>query len=426
MSEVTWIGYTTRYRGGGALHPRAARTLAEAATGDVRVEAVETKAAFVGALTRLPQGSLHRLHFVGHAGMYGPMFGTVARPEQLSPHEWRTLELPFREGAEASFHACRTARWFAPFFADRFGVPCHGHHLYTTYSRRPDRYRPVRSDGPVHVIGQPGWTSHGLRGAVGKRTGWLRPEPMQRHAPRGGSPSEARHAAYDAVADAYDATFTDIRVRAPEWAWLDRRIPPGLDVVDLGCGTGALLRALAPRLRSGVGLDTSRGMLAHAARRAGPRERYLPLDGPRLPLADRSADLVVSLLSWRYLDWDPVMAEIARVLRPGGRLLVVDMVTRATRWREMPGVLRDGLRARWRARDDEGYRAARQALVGAEAWHTMLGWHPVRAEHELVWYFESRFPGRRCQVLDRGRLHRVLAFDSGPLPDGGVPALRYP
>lgn len=426
MSEVTWIGYTTRYRGGGALHPRAARTLAKQATGDVRVEAVETKRAFVEAMGRLPAGGLHHLHFVGHAGMYGPMFGTVARPEQLSPHEWRQLELPFAPDGEASFHACRTGRWFAPFFADRYGVPCGGHFLYTTYSRDPARYRPVRADGPVHVVAQPGWTSHGLRGAVGKRTGWLRPEPMVRHRPRGRSPTRARHAAYDAVADAYDATFQDIRVRAPEWAWLSRHVPAGADVLDLGCGTGALLRALAPRLRRGVGVDTSRGMLAHARRRGGERLRFAALDGPRLPVPDGSIDRVISLLSWRYLDWDPVMAEVGRVLRPGGHLLVVDMVTRAHRWRDTPAVLRDGWRARRRARQDPAYREARRALVGAEAWQDMLSWHPIRAEHELVWYFESRFPGRRCEVLDRGRLHRVLAFDSGPMPAGGVPALRYP
>ena len=64
--------------------------------------------------------TLAELHFVGHSGMYGPMFGSTAWPEQFSPHEWRTFPLPWAVGAEAYFHACRTGRWFAPFFARIF------------------------------------------------------------------------------------------------------------------------------------------------------------------------------------------------------------------------------------------------------------------------------------------------------------------
>ena len=56
-------------------------------------------------------------HFIGHSGMYGPMYGTVKYPEQFSPYEIRNLDIPFANDAEAYFHCCRSARWFAPFFA---------------------------------------------------------------------------------------------------------------------------------------------------------------------------------------------------------------------------------------------------------------------------------------------------------------------
>ena len=58
-------------------------------------------------------------------------------PEQFSPHEWRTLDLPFAPDGEAFFHACRSARWFAPFFARTFNVPASGFHWYTTVSLDP-------------------------------------------------------------------------------------------------------------------------------------------------------------------------------------------------------------------------------------------------------------------------------------------------
>jgi len=429
---VMWVGYTTRYRRGGPLLERAARTLAAQLARthpgvEVRCQAVQSKRAFVDAMQAIPEGCLRHLHFVGHSGMYGPMFGTTALPEQFSPHEWSQLSLPFAPDGRASFHACRTGRWFAPFFADCFGVVCGGHHLYTTFSRRPDRYVPVRrARGDVYVIAQPGRTSHGLWGMVGKRTGWLRPEPMRYVAPRRPRFLAARRTSYDPVAAAYDRAFDDIRVRDPEWRWIDARVPAGARLLDLGCGTGALLRALEPRLREAIGVDTSSAMLAQARRRRGPRTRLLPIDGPTLPLADDSVDVVVSLLSWRYLDWDPVLAEILRVLHPAGRLLVVDMVTAGVTARDLPDVIRSRRRLREVARRFPSFQADRDRLVALPAWQEMLAHNPIRAEHELRWFFESRFVGRRCERLDVGWTNRVLAFDTGPVGSRWVPPQSYP
>ena len=140
------ITYTTLYRKGGDKFARAAKTLAaeKSASGEpVLCVAVESKADFVRALgqARAPNASgIKELHFIGHSGMYGPMFRSTSMPEQFSPHEWRTLEVPFAPGAVAYFHACRTARWFAPFFARTFGVPTFGYHWYTTVSLAKDRF----------------------------------------------------------------------------------------------------------------------------------------------------------------------------------------------------------------------------------------------------------------------------------------------
>jgi len=431
--SVRWVGYTTRYRSGGALLQQAARTLAaelrEAHPGDeVRCEAVETKRAFVDAMGRVGAGQLVDLHFVGHSGMYGPMFGTTALPEQFSPHEWTELSLNFAAGARASFHACRTGRWFSTFFANCFGVACGGNFLYTTFSRRPDRFVPVRSArGPVYVIAQPGRTSHGWWGALGKRAGWLRPEPMRYvQATSGRGREVARRHSYDPVADAYDRAFADIRVRVPEWAWLQARVPAGASLLDVGCGTGALLRALAPRLARGVGVDASEAMLAHARRRGPSSLSFVGSDGPRLPFPDDHFDVVTSLLSWRYLDWDPMLREVQRVLRPGGRLLVVDMVTRPAALGDLPAIARGRWRIRDAARRYPSFHEDVRALVSLEEWSGMLAHHPIRAEHELRWFFESRFPGTRCETLDVGWTDRVLAFDSGPVSSRWLPPQSFP
>ena len=100
-------------------------------------------------------------------------------------------------------------------------------------------------------------------------------------------------------------------------------------VLDIGTGTGRLLELLAPRVRSGLGVDASRAMLALArARLARPGLGHLSVrqaDMYRLPLAG-PFDLVVLQMVLHYAE-DPAaaLAEAARTVAPGGTLLVVDL-----------------------------------------------------------------------------------------------------
>jgi ubiquinone/menaquinone biosynthesis C-methylase UbiE len=434
--NVILIVYTTLYRKGGQQFPIVARTLArerqaQGMTDEVICNAVESKRDVLRQLAELKAAGkrIREFHFVGHAGMYGPMFGTVAFPEQFSPYEWERMEIPFAESASAYFHCCRSARWFAPFFARTFKVPAYGFFWYTTFSRSRTRYRYAGSDTKtetLYTIGCKGRKSHGLGASVLKFAGLMPAESMKVFQPEAptGDPT------YNQVADLYDAAFADITVRRDEWAWLQRHLPAtgALSVLDIGCGNGALLVALRDRLKYGVGVDESAAMLERARARTAAYAKlsFEQINSPALPFADASFDVVISLMSFRYLDWDPLLAEIKRVAKPGGKLLIVDMVTVPVKPAEYARFLADKLRTLLRQQTNAVFKANLHRLVTHPAWKKMLEYNPIRSEHEMKWYLESRFPGRRVEILNLGWNARIVAFDSGPVERGVEAKLTYP
>jgi len=125
--------------------------------------------------------------------------------------------------------------------------------------------------------------------------------------------------------------------------WLD--IPAGGVALDVGSGPGnvtaSLARAAGPDGLA-LGVDISEPMLARAVRNeAGPQVGFIRADAQRLPLRDDTVDAVVSTAVLQLVP-NPAaaLAEIARVLRPGGRLaIMVPTVGRAAQfWQKLPNV----------------------------------------------------------------------------------------
>ena len=101
-------------------------------------------------------------------------------------------------------------------------------------------------------------------------------------------------------------------------------------VGDLGCGTGAVSEVLAPFVRRVIAVDGSSEMLDAAGERLAGLDNVDLRSGDleHLPIDDGSLDAATLILVLHHLP-DParVLAEVARTLRPGGRLLVVDMLS---------------------------------------------------------------------------------------------------
>jgi ubiquinone/menaquinone biosynthesis C-methylase UbiE len=196
--------------------------------------------------------------------------------------------------------------------------------------------------------------------------------------------------------------------------------------VDLGAGTGLLALALAPHVRELVAVDISERMLERLDDRAAAdgvhNVELLVADLRRLPLEDESATLVVSNYAFHHLD-DPgkelALAEARRILRPGGRIVICDMMfslsleprDRRLVWEKVTALLRRGPAGVLRL-----LRNAARVLAGRwerpatpQTWEEMLvarGFERVRIE--LLEHEAAVAVARRPEVSTRATRARAV------------------
>lgn len=155
--------------------------------------------------------------------------------------------------------------------------------------------------------------------------------------PTGEDKARAVRKMFDAIAPRYDLV-NRVMTFGMDMAWRRATVralelPPGSLVIDVACGTGDLCRALAGFGLRPVGIDFAYEMLARATTAA-------PLvqgDALCMPFADGAADGITCGFALRNVaDLEALFAECARVLRPGGKLALLEVA------RPSNGVLRAG------------------------------------------------------------------------------------
>ncbi len=138
---------------------------------------------------------------------------------------------------------------------------------------------------------------------------------------------------YQALAGQYDeripgSTPIDEGFMQTEMDFVLGRVASGDDVLDIGCGTGRFTVPVAARVHSTTALDISSTMLEQARETAaekGVAVDFVVGDMASLPFDNESFDVVISMLALMHVpreDRQSVFSEVARVLRPGGRMLI--------------------------------------------------------------------------------------------------------
>jgi demethylmenaquinone methyltransferase/2-methoxy-6-polyprenyl-1,4-benzoquinol methylase len=154
--------------------------------------------------------------------------------------------------------------------------------------------------------------------------------------PVGDEKRAAVRSMFDAIAPRYDLVNRVMTFRM-DVGWRRRTIQalglaPGSTVLDLACGTGDLCRGLADAGLAPVGMDLSFGMLA-AARTTAP---LVHADALALPVPDGAVDGVTCGFALRnFVELGPFFAELGRVVRPGGRIALLEVAEPANpvlRW----------------------------------------------------------------------------------------------
>ncbi len=121
------------------------------------------------------------------------------------------------------------------------------------------------------------------------------------------------------------------------------KLGPDDRLLDIGCGSGAAVRAAAPTVAHAVGVDLSRGMVDRARELAGaiPNVEFSVADAEALPFADATFTALICTPSFHHYPYPgSAVAEMARVVTHGGRIVIADMVSDRLIMRVFDRVLR--------------------------------------------------------------------------------------
>ncbi|GHU06162.1 hypothetical protein FACS1894147_12900 [Spirochaetia bacterium] len=186
--------------------------------------------------------------------------------------------------------------------------------------------------------------------------------------------------AYDAVAELYSGVFDSIELRQFEWPWLLKLIGEfkPRSILDLGCGNGYLAKALFPLVPRLYAVEPCEPLFLSARERLGKDAVLFQAPAENLPFNDREFDMVISLLSFRYMQWDKALGEIHRVLKPGGIFILIDLFASRFDPLYLPNYIETWTVTHLQHMKNRTYRKKLLLLSKNREWLKMTAEHPKR------------------------------------------------
>src|SRR5690606_34972318 len=136
---------------------------------------------------------------------------------------------------------------------------------------------------------------------------------------------------FDAVADRWNKIRDAACMHGSLIDELATRIPAEGALLELGCGSGALLERILPRKDETIGVDYSHAMLAEARKSLGKNAAKVDLRLgylEHLPVPDQSVDIAAAFMVFHHVaEPREALRDVRRVLRKGGRLIAIDLTS---------------------------------------------------------------------------------------------------
>ncbi len=244
---------------------------------------------------------------------------------------------------------------------------------------------------------------------------------------------------FGAEAGAYDRARPSYPPDAIDWLVKGLGIGPGRQVVDLAAGTGKLTALLAQTSADLIAVEPVAAMRDRLRERL-PDVPVLAGVAEALPLADQSADAVIVAQAFHWFDAKRAMAEIARVVRPGGHLgLLWNARDRSLEWVDQVWSVMDRVErnAPWRIENGDagnrGYGTTERHLAGPgdsdwSPWVEATFFHVHESTHDQVIdrmrsvsHIAALPPDDKYEVLDEVRAILDAHLETRERPTVGIP-----
>jgi ubiquinone/menaquinone biosynthesis C-methylase UbiE len=207
---------------------------------------------------------------------------------------------------------------------------------------------------------------------------------------------------YDTIADDYNNHIAIIN--AFHGTFYAKNMPIKRDsVLDIGCGTGDILKQLSKHFSKSYGIDPIKKFVTIAKQRAS-NSNIQVASGEHLPFKDNSMDYVISHAVFQHLDREVAISEIKRVLRQNGRVIIAEVLAKDALRKTSIHTFYKRMLFNYYLFTRYGYRRARKAkdYQASSDWKGLASIHRTRRLNfvQIQEFYSELLPGAKFKKLD--------------------------